>query len=378
MKMNARAWRWAVAGLAFGLSPLYFVRVSWLPLFKLQLALTEFGHWLVLPAVGLAFWPSRKGSSLAARIACLLAALLLAGPALRAWHWSAQDPARGPFSWARLFLPERGDPSVEREDAFFDPAHGLNLTIYRQLTSATGPAKRPYVLTIHGGGWDSGHRDDFPAWSLAIAALGYVVLDADYRLTPAAGWPSQRDDILAAMRYAQSNAQELGLDPDRCVLFGRSAGAHLALATAYLAKDPRIKGVISFYGPADLFFAYQYGKPDDILRSLDLLKNLCGGDPDHARAKYEEASPYLHVNAGTPPTLLAHGDIDALVWNQQSIRLAAVLKAAGRPYQFLELPWATHAFDYNLHGPSGQLAWNAVKDFLKTNLFQPLPPAPLR
>jgi acetyl esterase/lipase len=268
----------------------------------------------------------------------------------------------------RLFVSDTRDAGLVREDAVFNAAHGLSLTTYRQNSPAKPATKRPYILIIHGGGWDSGQRDDFPTWSRALASLGYVILDADYRLAPAAPWPAQREDILGAMRYAQANAEKLGLDPERCVLFGRSAGAHLALATAYLANDPRIKGVISFYGPADLFFAYKYGEPDDILRSLDLLKNLCGGTPETAKACYQNASPYFHVNAKTPPTLLAHGDIDALVWNQQSIRLAAQLKAAGRFYQFIELSWATHAFDYNFQGPSGQLAWYAVKRFLATNL----------
>lgn len=373
MKKIAQALRWAWAGLAFGLSPLYFMRVAQLPLFKLQLGLTEFGHWLVVPTLVLALWPLGAGRK--ARLACLAAALLFASPALRAWSLAHQSASE--FSWKRLFVPDPRDPSLIREDAVYDADRGLSLTSYRQ-SSPAGPAlKRPFVLVIHGGGWDSGQRDDFPAWSRAIASLGYVVLDADYRLAPAHPWPAQREDLLKALRYATEHAAGLGLDPNRCVLFGRSAGAHLALATAYLADDPRIQGVISFYGPADLFFAYQYGKPDDILKSLDLLKHLCGGTPESAKAAYLECSPYFHVSAKTPPTLLAHGDIDALVWNKQSIRLSAQLQAAGRPHAFLELPWATHAFDYNFQGPSGQLAWSAVQRFLSTHL--PLPPsAPLR
>ena len=382
MKKLAQALRWALAGLAFGLSPLYFMRVGDLRLFRVQLGLTEFGHWLALLALVLAVWPRGRAQSRPSAVACLAAALLFASPALRAgWlapqlsreargAWPLGPPGLQPaFSWKRLFFRDgRPATALLREEAVFDPLHGLGLTSWRQSAPEGRPVQRPYIVVCHGGGWDGGKRNDFPAWSQALAGLGYVVLDIDYRLAPASPWPAQSQDIAAARRYAKGNAARLGLDPSRCVLMGRSAGAHLVLASAYLKDDPGIKGVISFYGPADLFYAYQYGKPDDILGSLELLRNICGGTPESAKACYEAASPYLHVNARTPPTLLAHGGIDALVWDQQSIRLSGKLKEAGRPYQFVELPWATHGFDYNFRGPSGQLAWYSVQRFLATNL----------
>jgi acetyl esterase/lipase len=70
------------------------------------------------------------------------------------------------------------------------------------------------------------------------------------------------------------------------------------------------------------------------------------------------------VDAATPPTLLVHGRLDTLVWYRQSERLAARLAAAGVPHYFLSLPWATHAVEYNLNGPSGQLTAYALAWFL--------------
>jgi acetyl esterase/lipase len=384
MLKKAQALRWAWAGLGLILSPLYFMQVPSIPLFKLQLGLTEFGHWLVLPTLLLALWPGIKGQGKLARMACLAAVLLFASPILRAWvlsaqverdakaMWPVEPPRLGPaFSFNRLFLSDVYDEDIDLREYEFDPVHHLKLTTYimkRPLDES--PPSVPYVLVVHGGGWDSGQRNDFPQWDRAIASLGYVVLDADYRLAPSSHWPDQEADIKAAMDFTKYSGRAVRPDPNRCVIFGRSAGAHLALAVSYLANDPRIKGVIDFYGPADLFFAYEYGKPNDILKSLDLLKNFCGGTPDTAKAVYQEASPYFHVNTKTPPTLLVHGDIDALVWNKQSIRLSEQLRAAGRPYQFLELPWATHGFDYNFKGPSGQLAWYSLQRFLATVLPQ--------
>lgn len=60
-----------------------------------------------------------------------------------------------------------------------------------------------------------------------------------------------------------------------------------------------------------------------------------------------------------------HGTIDSLVWRRQSERLAEKLTEEGVPNVFLELPWATHAFDFNQHGPGGQLSAFAIEWFVK-------------
>jgi acetyl esterase/lipase len=379
MRKKAQALRWAWAGLGIILSPLYFMQAPRIPLFKLQLGLTEFGHWLALPSLALALLPPFGARR--ARAACALAALLYLGPALRAFTlaptvrrdasaaWPLAPAGLGPaFSWRRLFQADPQGPALIREDAVYDTARQLDLTCWRRADGEGQGLLRPYILVIHGGGWDGGQRGDFPAWDRALAEKNYGVVDIDYRLAPASPWPAQREDILKAMMVVRQNAPRWGFDAGRCVLMGRSAGAQLALATAYSHSDPAIKGVVSFYGPADLFFAYQYGSPDDILSSLDLLKNFCAGTPSSNPTAYQSASPYFHVDAQTPPTLLAHGRIDALVWQRQSSRLALKLAQAGRPCQFMDLPWATHAFDYNFRGPSGQLAWYSLQRFLATVL----------
>jgi acetyl esterase/lipase len=70
------------------------------------------------------------------------------------------------------------------------------------------------------------------------------------------------------------------------------------------------------------------------------------------------------VTAKSPPTLLLHGTLDTLVWPRHAERLAARLAAAGVPHVYVALPWATHAFDYNLNGPGGQITTYALERFL--------------
>ena len=110
----------------------------------------------------------------------------------------------------------------------------------------------PGVLVIHGGSWQNGNSREFLALNGYLAARDYVVFSINYRLAPKWKFPAGRDDVLSAIAYLKVYAEELGLDPTRLVLFGRSAGGQLALLAAYTASEPAIRGVVSVYGPTDL------------------------------------------------------------------------------------------------------------------------------
>jgi acetyl esterase/lipase len=222
----------------------------------------------------------------------------------------------------------------------------------------------PCVIVVHGGGWDSGDRAQIPHFNHWLAGRGYAVAAVSYRLAPRFVWPAQRDDLQAAIGWLQHRASELGIDPTRLVLLGRSAGGQIALATAYTAPNPSIRGVIALYAPSDLIFGYVNTHENDMLKSPALMRQFLGGTPDAARSNYESASALFHVTERAPPTLLLHGENDALVWHRHSVRLAARLTEKNVPHGFVSLPWATHAFDFNLNGPGGQLTTYAVEQFL--------------
>jgi acetyl esterase/lipase len=220
------------------------------------------------------------------------------------------------------------------------------------------------VVVIHGGGWDNGDRTQLARMNHYLAQCGYAVAAVSYGLAPKHIWPSQADDIGAAIRYLKNNAPSLGVDAQRFVLFGRSAGGQLATAYAYGRPDPAVRGVISLYGPHDQVFAWQYSREDDILNATKLLRQFLGGTPETAGAAYTSASAYLIATKSSPPTLLIHGANDSLVWHKQSERMHAKLDELGVPNAFVSLPWATHALDFNLYGPSGQLATYSIEWFL--------------
>ena len=166
------------------------------------------------------------------------------------------------------------------------------------------------------------------------------------------------------MDYLREHAAGLRIDPRQFVLLGHSAGGQIAEAVAYGAHDPTIRGCIAFYSPADMHYAYEFARADDILNSLRLVRQYLGGTPTEVKSNYDSASGILLAEKDSPPTLLIHGFRDELVWFRQSVRLDARLTALGTPHYFVRLPWATHAFDFNIHGPGGQISTYAVETFL--------------
>jgi acetyl esterase/lipase len=304
----------------------------------------------------------------AAGTASAVGIVLLVQPCVQAWvlgrrlprelaktFGNAQVTGHG-FSFPGLFLA--APVPVPKTTRTYSGA--LQLDFYPAL----GRSPAPCVIVIHGGGWDNGSRDQLSPLNDWIARLGYAVAAISYRLAPGAVWPAQRDDVAAAVAHIKAHAVELGVDPSRLVLLGRSAGGQIAEACAYGFHDPAICGVIALYAPADMNFAYQFGKEDDVLKSLTLLRQFLGGTPETARAAYDSASGILLVGPASPPTLMVHGKIDTLVWHKQSERLSARLKQAGVRHALVSMPWATHGLEYNQNGPSGQLALFAMKWFL--------------
>jgi len=268
------------------------------------------------------------------------------------------------FDWVRLWMPWKAmDAGVVKEQKVFWKlgADELDLIVYRP--SVAGPP-RPWVLVVHGGGWDGGTAEEFSASNAELASHGVVVLAMNYRLAPKDLWPAQRDDVHHAVEWARAHAQELGIDSARLVMMGRSAGGQIASACAY--GDPSLKaaGCILFYSPMDMNFARKYAYAEDILNSLLLLRQYLGGDPEQVPEAYRTSSAVNYVSASTPPTLMLHGTRDSLVWVKQSQRLTKRLEEAGVRHRFIELPWATHGCDYFPWSPDGQLSMQAVLGFI--------------
>ena len=132
----------------------------------------------------------------------------------------------------------------------------LELDLYVPAGMAAAP---PVIVFLHGGGWRLGSRRVFvPTWRdwapepfHRLVTAGFAVAALDYRLSAEAVFPAQLEDAQAAVGWLRTRADELGVDADRIVAWGESAGGHLA-ALLGLTCAGEITGVVDWYGPADL------------------------------------------------------------------------------------------------------------------------------
>lgn len=117
-----------------------------------------------------------------------------------------------------------------------DGGAGVHLTVLRP--PAGSPLPLPAIYFIHGGGMVLGDRYAGIGALVPYAADGSaIVVSVEYRLAPEHPYPAQIDDCYAGILWLARNARELGIDPDRIVVMGVSAGAGLATGIALLARD---------------------------------------------------------------------------------------------------------------------------------------------
>ncbi|MDG4866346.1 alpha/beta hydrolase, partial [Streptomyces sp. T-3] len=96
-----------------------------------------------------------------------------------------------------------------------------------------------------------------------IAAVGFAVACVDYRLSGEATFPAPLDDLRTALRWLTLRSAELGLDTGRTVVWGESAGGHLASLLALTHTSPPLAGAVVWYGPSDLTVARGGFRPED-------------------------------------------------------------------------------------------------------------------
>ena len=226
-----------------------------------------------------------------------------------------------------------------------DDAHAID------VMTLIGDRPAPLLAFIHGGYWQELSRVEsrFPAATCISRGWNYAAID--HTLAPAAPLDRIVDECRQAVRTLATQAETLGLDPNRIVLAGHSAGAHLA---AMVAADPDgtdVAGLVLVSGIYEL---------EPLIGTT--VNNRLGLDPDAARRN----SPLLIDAAGSPATLVAHGSDETSEFKAQSAAFGHHLEAAGTTVTMLEIAERNH-FDVILDMTEpdtplgeavGQLVWS--------------------
>ncbi|MBS0339382.1 MAG: alpha/beta hydrolase fold domain-containing protein [Proteobacteria bacterium] len=229
----------------------------------------------------------------------------------------AEDYARQVMRWSRE-LPTEG-LDVQR-DVMYGP-HRLHRY---DVFSPRSARNAPVLVFWHGGGWTNGYRSYVSFMAPHLARLGCVLVAPSYRLAPTDKLPAGYEDSLAALRHVIEHARSYGADPQRILLGGHSAGAHLAALVALRRVDLRRVGI-----PADAIRAclpisgiMDLHHPQPPAQSLEeRVYSMVLGDPrDDALM-----SPLCWAAGNTIPFCLSYGEFDSARVRISNQRLAVLL-----------------------------------------------------
>ncbi|MCD6354434.1 MAG: alpha/beta hydrolase [Prolixibacteraceae bacterium] len=195
----------------------------------------------------------------------------------------------------------------------------LKMTVYKPLMAVEMPL--PAIVFFFGGGWVSGTPDHFQMQATYLASRGVVAICPDYRT-----FKKNRTtpfecvkDARSAMRFVKINGTKMGIDTNKIVASGGSAGGHLAACTALINNineetdnlkiSPKPFALVLFNPVVDTG-KKGYGQ-----------KKLAGRE--------FKISPVHHITSGAPPTLIMHGKADTTVPYENVVRFRQVMKQEG-------------------------------------------------
>jgi len=303
-------------------------------------------------------------------------ALAAAAPAQPASDLRASDLQAS----VALFQEVRTVPNI-----VYERANGWEgkLDVYAQRTPQNAPPT-PVVIFIHGGGWVQGTKEgSILQGVLPYVAMGYSVVNVEYRLANVSLAPAAIEDCRCALRWVVAHAKDYNIDVNRIVVAGASAGGHLALTTGMIPAsagfdrtcltptEPHVAAIVDFFGITDIADLLDGPNKKPFPETWPYTVQWLGNQPNRADLA-KASSPLTYVRAGVPPTISIHGDADPLVPYAHSTRLQEALQKAGVAHELVTVPGGGHG---NFSTAEWQRAFTAIEKFLTTNLSGAKPPS---
>ncbi|MGJ8686213.1 MAG: alpha/beta hydrolase [Spongiibacteraceae bacterium] len=194
-------------------------------------------------------------------------------------------------------------PASSLASALLDISYGHSpqqrFDVYPALTSHN--SNRPIIVMVHGGAWQFGdkrHRGSIKNKGEHWRRQGWLFISVNYRMMPEAKPLTQAKDLALALLKIQANASKWGGDPQKIVLVGHSAGAHLValLSSSHDLQSqlrPWLGSVVLDTAALDLVALMQ-------AKHHRLYDKAFGS----VHADWISASPIAQLHKNTPPLLL--------------------------------------------------------------------------
>ena len=201
----------------------------------------------------------------------------------------------------------RYDPATGSKihpDLCYDKINGRPLCLDVFSSQEQTDVPQLMVVLIHGGGWSSGDRSLMHPLADYLARQGCVAVTVEYRLSPEAQYPAAVVDIKHAINWMIQHRDDYGIDPNRIVTLGCSAGAQLAgLVGLSYQGEGCVAAIVNIDGVMDFTGEEVRKSEDDPKRKNSPAARWLGGRYYEVPAKWKEASPLYYIKADSPPIL---------------------------------------------------------------------------
>jgi acetyl esterase/lipase len=234
--------------------------------------------------------------------------------------------------------------------------------------------KAPVFFYTHGGGWSGGSKEIGGAEQPLFEALskeGFVCVSVMYRLVKM--WSPEdsvimRDclvDCRDGLRFLKKHEHELGIDTDRIVVFGSSAGGHIAQLLTFSGADDftgdsglsnlQVEPVagISWFGPSDFRDTQLFETenledkfaPDHWAKRIMKTDTFSYKEADaETKRLIEEMSPVCYLKKESAPLLHIHGDQDVVISPNHAHHLKQHAEAVDAPVDVAMVKGAGHGW----------------------------------
>ena len=203
----------------------------------------------------------------------------------------------------------------------------------------------PAIVFFHGGGFSGGKVSQFESQCKYLASRGMVTVLAEYRLINRHSITPFEcvEDAKSAIRWVRAHANELGVDENRIVAGGGSAGGHLAACTALINgyDDDNEDQTVSSVPNALVLF-------NPVLNFPESFKKAASKYHNEWLNRATEISPMHNVHKGAPPTIIFHGTEDESVPFNHAIKFCEEMKKYGNNCNVVPFEGRKHGF-FNYH-----------------------------